>query len=1146
MRHILLFFTTIFPFDRRKKRQLPLNRQSPPKLFFAMLFLLPSLQVVAQSSDRNYIMTRTPRIEGILTQSELEAYSPNTYQVGTTVQYFDGLGRPLQTVSKYLAPSTNDIVQPFEYDVFGREVKKYQPYSSPGAAVPAAYRPDAVSGSNAQGQFYQGTAGVKATNSPFAVTVYEPSPLNRATEQGAPGDAWQPGQHSQKIEYGSNDGGDLNGRWAKQYGVGSNGTLADQGAYAGNQLYVTTSKDENWVAGREGTTEEYKDKEGRVVLKRAFNNGGEILSTYYVYDDLGNLCYVLPPKAEPDGGSIDQGKLDNLCYQYRYDGRNRQIEKKLPGKGWEFMVYNTLDQVVMTQDANQRNQSPQAWTFTKYDGLGRVVMTGIWLYSTSQATTGYDNAGRLWLENYYANTQQPKWETRDNSTSTGYNNASDPTSANYTFYTINYYDNYNIPNLPSTYDKRSDPASSVMTGGLLTASLTKVLDGTTGMANMLWGVNYYDDKGRMARSFSQHYLNAQLAEGNYDEVLSSYDFVDQLTASTRNHYVNGSKALAVNETYTYDNAGRRTAHTHQINGNPAVTLASYQYNEIGQLLRKDLHVPQGGSSNIPGSVVLGSGQSVANGSTSNVTASQSITLQAGFTAAAGSAFTASIVPGGALESISYAYNERGWMTQSAAGKFSLQLRYNEPSRGAAAQWNGNISEQEYTGQYSGNRWFTYGYDRLDRMTTGLYNAGNGEMGESVQYDKGGNISSLSRGSFGNLGYTYANSGQSNQLQSVGGFVNAGYGYDANGNVSYDGRTGVNIGYNYLNLPQSITGSQNLSYTYDAAGRKLRKVSGNTATDYILGIQYTNGSIDFVQTEEGRALKNGGSFAYEYTLSDHLGNSRVSIDSYNGAARVLQEDEYYPFGLDKQRYTFGTKNKYLYNKKEVQEELGQYDYGARFYDPVVGRWTGVDPLAELERRASPYNYGFNNPMRFTDPDGMFGEDFNDDDGEDGPGPRAASAIGITTAPSIGSMILEGIKDIGTGLLQGARFGVSATAGAVGGTVGLVFLPAGTGTGDVPPPRKFPLLPPPISPPNVKKDAQVNAKGDERVNPKKQAREEAKQKRDQQPASEDYAKHKAKQLEKTDGKNARRKAHDAKEGGAPNRTKKQLDEDYKKNN
>jgi len=160
----------------------------------------------------------------------------------------------------------------------------------------------------------------------------------------------------------------------------------------------------------------------------------------------------------------------------------------------------------------------------------------------------------------------------------------------------------------------------------------------------------------------------------------------------------------------------------------------------------------------------------------------------------------------------------------------------------------------------------------------------------------------------------------------------------------------------------------MAYTYDAAGNKLRKVSGSNSTDYISGIQYDNGSITFVQTEEGRVLNPTGTPNYEYSIADHLGNSRVNFDSSHGGSTATQVNDYYPFGLTIQPSTTSPPNYYLYNKKELQPELAQYDYGARFYDPVIGRWTSVDPLAETFENTAPYGYVLNNPIKLIDPDG----------------------------------------------------------------------------------------------------------------------------------------------------------------------------------
>ena len=178
------------------------------------------------------------------------------------------------------------------------------------------------------------------------------------------------------------------------------------------------------------------------------------------------------------------------------------------------------------------------------------------------------------------------------------------------------------------------------------------------------------------------------------------------------------------------------------------------------------------------------------------------------------------------------------------------------------------------------------------------------------------------------------------------------------------------------MKNSIGGS--LEYIYDAAGNKLaKKLNGAFVNFYCGSVVYTGSkAVEYVMHSQGMARPNGSNWDYQYNVTDHLGNVR-SVASASNA--VLQSTDYFPFGLAHSTTPTGlAKNKYLYNGKELQTELGfgWYDYHARMYDPSKGIFGQVDPMTEKYFGLSPYVYCSNNPLKYIDRNGMEFDDENE--------------------------------------------------------------------------------------------------------------------------------------------------------------------------
>jgi RHS repeat-associated protein len=954
------------------------------KIAIIIISLIISIGYIkGQSNTENYLQTRV--------YLEPVTNTQPTAKQKRTIQYLDGLARPFQTVEVQVTPSGKDLVTPYTYDFLGRQLRVYLPI------------PRATSNGNIHPQ--QGQVNFPVSDDTnfyngekiFSEKQLENSPFDRILSQKQVGNAW----NTKPIvyEYGTNKA-NIDGI-IKKYTATFNYTtflssITSVETYSDNQLVKNTIIDEDG-----NKTVEFKNEQDQIILLKKFINSTESTNIYYVYNDYDQLAYVIPPIASTytDVNSI----LDNLCYQYKYDQKNRLVEKKLPGKGWEYMVYDKQDRLVLTRDAVLEAQGK--WLFTKYDQFSRPIYTGILDSSPGRAqqvvaveglgsnnevrttTSNFNNTGMYVF--YTTNLAYPQY--------------------NYVLMSVNYYDTYpnygfnpifptNILGEPVLTENPND--LGVSTKSLPVMSLVKNIEDDNWTKNY----TYYDKKGRAIGSYSINHL------GGRTKVDSKLDFagVFQQTVTTHKRLDTDTDRV-ITENFTYDSQNRLLKHSHKVDNNLVEILAENTYNELSQLKNKQVGRTE------PSNPLLGSL---------------------------------------AIQSIDYQYNIRGWMTKindpaNLNGKlFGYELRYNNPisSNITAGRFNGNITEVDWNnGSENLLKRYNFDYDKLNRLASAYYREPStgvsGSFNEYLTYDPNGNINTLKRFApqvfsptptlIDDLEYQYTGNRLDKVIENIpnstgyeGG--NNTIDYDLNGNMITMQDKGIqDITYNHLNLPDAFGISQvnplsgipmnfGLSYLYRADGTKVRKTNSSGGgrgqatkykrTDYLDGFQYSLTEtvqpcawcrtsvayeqeafkgpfvpdtlnpiwiLDFVPTAEGFYSFTENRYIYQYR--DHLGNARVSYaKNSSGALEITDTNNYYAFGMNHiggMKSMLGAYQNYKYNGKELQE-TGMYDYGARFYMPDIGRWGVMDPLAEMYRRYSPYNYTINNPINFTDPDGRW--------------------------------------------------------------------------------------------------------------------------------------------------------------------------------
>jgi RHS repeat-associated protein len=304
----------------------------------------------------------------------------------------------------------------------------------------------------------------------------------------------------------------------------------------------------------------------------------------------------------------------------------------------------------------------------------------------------------------------------------------------------------------------------------------------------------------------------------------------------------------------------------------------------------------------------------------------------------------------------------------------------------------NLDYQEYDGvgniivldDVQNDITHNYTYDHLNRLTY-AEGVGDNSYTRSFTYDRIGNI--LTKSDVGTYSYDYL--GKPHAVNYTrDGSIDIDLEYDANGNMTQRASGGVtlDLSYNYENKPYRIQRGQqdHVLFSYDGNGQRIRKenVSIDATVLYfgeLYELRQTANVIHlFAGTRRIASMRSDGNDQFYHP--NHLDSASVITDTNGG---IKQRIEYYPFGTYRysanpqdQRATYDfdldfPNVNYTFTDQEDDDDLGLYNYGARLYDPVLGRFISPDGIVQAPdnpQTLNRYSYAVNNPLVYTDPSG----------------------------------------------------------------------------------------------------------------------------------------------------------------------------------